>query len=36
MNGSRLQPPDMGYLIAVEGTLTEWVTREDEDAYGGL
>jgi hypothetical protein len=36
MNGSRLQPLDMDYLKAVEGMLTEWATREDEEAYGEL
>jgi len=32
----RLHPLDVEYLKAVEGTLTEWATREDEEAYGGL
>ncbi len=32
----RVQPLDVEYLKAVEGTLTEWATREDEEAYRGL
>lgn len=32
----RLHPLDVEYLKAVEGTLTEWGTREDEEAYGEL
>ncbi len=32
----RAQPLDVEYLKVVEGTLTEWSTREDEEAYRGL
>lgn len=32
----RVQPLDVEYLRAIEGTLTEWATREDEEAYRGL
>lgn len=32
----RVTPLDVEYLKAVEGTLTEWATREDADAYRGL
>lgn len=32
----RVQPLDVEYLKAVEGTLTEWATREDEEAYREL
>lgn len=32
----RILPVDVEYLKAVEGTLTEWNTAEDEAAYGKL
>jgi antitoxin PrlF len=32
----RIQPLDLAYLRAVEGTLGEWSSQEDEEAYGGL
>ena len=32
----RVQPIDLEYLKAVEGTLTEWNSPEDEDAYRDL
>jgi len=32
----RVQPLDLAYLRAVEGTLGEWSSNEDEEAYGGL
>jgi len=32
----RIQPLDVEYLRAVEGTLSEWRTAEDEKAYGKL
>ncbi|MBS0558271.1 MAG: AbrB/MazE/SpoVT family DNA-binding domain-containing protein [Proteobacteria bacterium] len=32
----RVQPLDVEYLKAIEGTLTEWATHEDADAYRGL
>lgn len=32
----RVTPLDVEYLKAVEGTLTEWSTREDSEAYRGL
>jgi len=32
----RVQPMDMGYLRAVEGTLGEWASNADEEAYRGL
>ena len=32
----RIQPMDVEYLRAVEGTLSEWRTAEDEKAYGKL
>ena len=32
----RLQPLDVEYLQAVQGTLSEWRTAEDEKAYGKL
>lgn len=32
----RVQPLDVDYLRAVEGTLTEWASAADEDAYGEL
>ncbi|HEX8009385.1 MAG TPA: type II toxin-antitoxin system PrlF family antitoxin [Casimicrobiaceae bacterium] len=32
----RIQPLDIEYLQAVQGTLNEWHTAEDEKAYGKL
>ena len=32
----RVTPLDVEYLQAVEGTLTEWATHEDADAYRDL
>ena len=32
----RVQPTDVEYLRAVQGTLSEWHTAEDEQAYGDL
>lgn len=32
----RVQPLDLEYLRAVEGTLSEWSSEADEDAYRGL
>ncbi len=32
----RVQPLDIEYLRAVEGTLSEWNSAADEDAYRGL
>ena len=32
----RIQAADLEYLKAVEGTLSEWRTAEDEKAYGKL
>lgn len=32
----RVQPRDLAYLRAVEGTLSEWSSPEDEEAYRGL
>ena len=32
----RMQPLDVEYLQAVQGTLSEWHTAEDEKAYGKL
>ena len=32
----RVQPLDIEYLKAVQGTLNEWQTAEDEKAYGKL
>jgi AbrB family looped-hinge helix DNA binding protein len=32
----RVQPADVQYLKAVEGTLNEWHTAEDEAAYKDL
>jgi AbrB family looped-hinge helix DNA binding protein len=30
----RIQPADVEYLQAIQGTLSEWHTAEDEQAYG--
>ena len=32
----RIQPMDLEYMKAVQGTLSEWHTAEDEKAYGKL
>lgn len=32
----RVQPLDIEYLRAVEGTLSEWASSADEEAYGEL
>jgi bifunctional DNA-binding transcriptional regulator/antitoxin component of YhaV-PrlF toxin-antitoxin module len=32
----RIQPMDLEYLGAVEGTLSEWSGAADEEAYRGL
>jgi len=32
----RVQPLDIEYLRAVEGTLSEWAGAADEEAYRGL
>jgi bifunctional DNA-binding transcriptional regulator/antitoxin component of YhaV-PrlF toxin-antitoxin module len=32
----RIQPADVEYLRAVESTLSEWTSQEDEKAYGDL
>jgi AbrB family looped-hinge helix DNA binding protein len=32
----RIQPLDLAYLQAVEGTLSEWAGAADEDAYRDL
>lgn len=32
----RVQPVDIEYLRAIEGTLGEWVGAADEEAYRGL
>jgi AbrB family looped-hinge helix DNA binding protein len=32
----RIQPADVEYLQAIQGTLSEWHTAEDEQAYGKL
>ncbi|MET0378001.1 MAG: type II toxin-antitoxin system PrlF family antitoxin [Spongiibacteraceae bacterium] len=32
----RVQPADIQYIKAVEGTLSEWHTAEDEAAYRSL
>ncbi len=32
----RIQPADLEYLQAVQGTLSEWHTAEDDKAYGKL
>jgi hypothetical protein len=32
----RVQPADVAYLRAIEGTLSEWKTAEDEKAYRDL
>jgi len=32
----RIQPLDVEYIRAIQGTLSEWHTAEDEKAYGDL
>lgn len=32
----RLEPIDVDYLSAINGTLSEWNSREDDEAYGDL
>ena len=32
----RIQPVDIEYMRAVEGTLSEWTGAADEEAYGDL
>ena len=32
----RVQPLDLAYLRAVEGTLGEWSSPQDDEAYRGL
>jgi AbrB family looped-hinge helix DNA binding protein len=32
----RVQPLDLAYLRAVEGTLGEWSSQADDEAYRGL
>jgi antitoxin PrlF len=32
----RINPVDLEYLQAIQGTLSEWHTAEDEKAYGDL
>ncbi len=32
----RVEPLDLEYLRAVEGTLSEWAGAADEEAYGAL
>jgi AbrB family looped-hinge helix DNA binding protein len=32
----RIRPVDLEYLQAVQGTMSEWHTAEDERAYGKL
>ena len=32
----RASPLDVAFAKAVEGTLSEWASDEDEEAYGGL
>jgi len=32
----RIAPMDLEYLRAVEGTLSEWTSAADEEAYRGL
>ena len=32
----RVEPMDLAYLKALEETLTEWASPEDEEAYRGL
>lgn len=32
----RMEPLDLGYLAAVSGTLSEWNSAEDDEAYRDL
>ena len=32
----RLEPIDLGFHAAVESTLAEWGSRQDDEAYGDL
>lgn len=32
----RVPPPDLEYLRAVEGTMSEWASAADEEAYNDL
>lgn len=32
----RLEPIDLGFHAAVEATLTEWGSKEDDEAFGEL
>ena len=32
----RIQPVDLEYMRAIEGTLSEWIGAADEKAYGDL
>ncbi|MFZ4558222.1 MAG: hypothetical protein ACOYN8_17790 [Pseudanabaena sp.] len=32
----KLSPLDLGYLNAIAGTLSEWASPEDEEAYRDL
>ena len=32
----RVAPLDVDYLTALNGTLSEWTSREDDEAYGDL
>jgi hypothetical protein len=32
----RVEPMDLAYLKALEESLTEWASPEDEEAYRGL
>lgn len=32
----RVEPLDLAYLRAVEGTRGEWSSQEDDEAYSGL
>lgn len=32
----RVAPVDIDYLAALNGTLSEWTSREDDEAYGDI
>ena len=32
----RVAPVDVDYLAALNGTLSEWTSREDDEAYGDI
>src|SRR4030067_3518388 len=36
VTGRRATALDKEYAKAIEGTLTEWLSKEDDEAYGGL